>query len=113
VSLLADGLFLPALLLAFLAWLVPKLLSMLLPEGVRPLMINAFLSTLILFGLSTVFFSLLYIWKGVGWDELASFGTFANIVFFGKLGLISGMIWAPIMVLSVASLPRNWVKAIW
>jgi hypothetical protein len=44
---------------------------------------------------------------------LASFGTFANIVFFGKLGLISGMIWAPIMVLSVASLPRNWVKAIW
>lgn len=113
MSLLADGLFLPALLLAFSAWLVPKLLSMLLPEGMRPLMINAFLSTLILFGLSTVFFSLLYIWKGVGWDELTSFGTFANIVFFGKLGLISGMIWAPIMVLSVASLPDNWVKGIW
>ena len=113
MSLIADGLFLPALVLAFLAWAVPKLLSMLLPEGVRPLMINALLSTVVLFVLSTSFFSLLYIWKGVSWDELASFGTLANIVFFGKLGLIGGLIWAPIMVLTVANLPRSWVSKVW
>ena len=113
MNLIADGLILPAACLALLAWVVPKLLSMVLPEGVRPLMINALLSTVILFALSTGFFSLLYVWKGVGWDELAGFGAFANIVFFGKLGLIAGLIWAPIMVLTVANLPRGWVRAVW
>lgn len=113
MSLFIDSLILPALMLAFLAWLVPTLLSMLLPEGTRMLMLIAFLSVVVLFVLSVVFFSLVYSWKGIEWDELARFGTLANIKFFGKLGLISSLIWAPIIVLSVASMPRNWVKAIW
>ena len=49
MSLISDGLFVPAAVLALLAWLVPKLLSMVMPEGVRPLLMIAFLSTVILF----------------------------------------------------------------
>lgn len=86
MNLIVDGLILPAACLALLAWVVPKLLSVVLPEGVRPLIVNALLSTMILFALSTAFFSLLYAWKGVSWDELAGFGGFANIVFFWKIG---------------------------
>lgn len=110
---MTDGLLIPALILALLAWMVPKLWSMVLPEGVRPLMLNAFLSTIVLFALSSLFFMALYVWQGVVADDLARFGWVENIVFFGRLGLIAGLIWAPIMVISVANLPRHWTKAVW
>ncbi len=113
MSLLSDGLFLPAIIIAFLAWLVPKLLSAVLPEGVKPLVLNAAVSTFALFTLSTVFFVLLYIWQGVNWSAIADYGMAANVLFFGKLGLISAIIWAPIMVLTLANLPRYWVTKVW
>lgn len=113
MNLISDGLFIPAVTIALLAWMVPKLFAMLLPEGVGPLLLNAFLSTLTLFGVSTAFFVLLYLGRGMGWSEIASFGIVANIAFFGKLGLLFGMIWAPFMVLSVANLPRYWVEKVW
>tara|TARA_R110002051_G_scaffold183061_1_gene252671 strand:- start:11677 stop:12018 length:342 start_codon:yes stop_codon:yes gene_type:complete len=113
VTLISDSLLLPAASLAMLAWLVPKLLSMVMPEGVKPLLLITFLSTVILFAISAGFFVVLYVWQGITWAQLADFGMVANVVFYGKLGLIAGLIWAPIMVLSVANLPRGWVKAIW
>lgn len=109
----ASGLFFPALVLALLAWLVPKLLSFLMPEGVKPLMVLAFLSAVILFAISGVYFFLLYVWRGAPGAELADFGLVENLVFFGRLALTSTIIWAPIMVLSVAALPRHWVKETW
>ena len=113
MSLISDGLFVPAAVLALLAWLVPKLLSMVMPEGVRPLLMIAFLSTVILFLLSAGFFVALYLWQGISWAQIAAFGVMANVAFYGKLGLIAGLLWAPIMVLSVANLPRGWVKKVW
>ena len=110
---LLDGLFFPAVILAFLAWMVPKIMSFFMPEGVRPLLVLALLSTLLLFVISTLFFVVLYLWQGAPLTGLAGAGAAANILFFGRLGLIAGMIWAPIMVLSVASLPRHWKKEIW
>lgn len=113
MSLFSDSLFVPALTLALLAWLVPKLLSMVLPEGIKPLLLNAFLSTVFLFCLSAGFFVVLYFWQGLTWAQFAEYGVAANVLFYGKLGLIAGMIWAPIMVLSVANLPRSWVSKVW
>lgn len=109
----SDGLLIPAMILAFLAWIVPKLLSLVLPEGVRPLLLNALLSTLLLFVISTLFFVVLYAVQGVGVAEMSEYGFSANAVFFGRLGLISGLVWAPVMVLSVANLPRHWVTKVW
>ncbi|WP_341368579.1 hypothetical protein [Yoonia sp. BS5-3] len=109
----ADGLLVPAIMIAALGFAVPRLLARLLPEGVRPLMLNAFLSTLILFILSAGFFMLLYAGQGAGLSELLSLGAVSNIFYFGKLGLAAALIWAPIMVLSVAGLPRKWVKETW
>ena len=112
-DLLSDSLFLPALILAVLGFLVPRILARVLPEGVKPLLLNAFLSTVLLFLISALFFLLLYVWQGVPLSELLGTGIAANIAFFGRLGLVAAIIWAPIMLLSVAGLPRKWVKETW
>lgn len=109
----SDTLYLPAMALALLAWLVPKFLSMVFPEGVKPLLALTFVATLLLFVISVLFFVLLYLWQGVSLADLSVLGWWENITFFGRLGLISGLIWAPIMILSVASLPRTWKKEVW
>lgn len=112
-SLLSDGLFLPALALAVLAFLVPRLVARVLPEGVKPLLLNAFLSTVALFVISASFFFCLYLWQGLSLAQISEPGLAANVVFFGRLGLIAALIWGPIMILSVAGLPRKWVKETW
>jgi hypothetical protein len=112
-ELLSEGLFLPVLVLAGAAFAVPRLLAFVLPEGVVPLMMNAVLSTLVLFALSAAFFALLYFWQGVPLAQLADAGLWASVGFFGRLGLMAAIIWAPIMILSVAGLPRKWVKETW
>ena len=109
----SDGLVVPVMVLAVLAYGVPRLLARWLPEGVTPLMVNALLSTVLLFALSAVFFALLYFWQGLPVDQLSGVGLAASVVFFGRLGLMSAIIWAPIMILSVAGLPRKWVKETW
>jgi hypothetical protein len=112
-DLFSDSLFFPALVLAVLGFVVPRLLALVLPEGVKPLLINAFSSTVLLLVLSTGFFVCLYIWQGFPMAELMEAGLSANLQFFGRLGLIAALIWAPIMLLSVAGLPRKWVKETW
>ena len=112
-ELLAGGLFLPTVALALAAWAVPKVLSLFLGEGVKRLVIIGLLSTVIMFVLSGGFFAALYIWQGVAYEDFIGFGFWPNIQFFGRLGLSSALIWAPIMILSLAGLPRHWTKAVW
>lgn len=112
-SILSDGLILPALLLAVVGFVVPRLMARLLPEGVRSLMVNAFASTLILVTVAAGFFFCLYLWQGLDAEILTAQGLAANLWFFGRLGLVSALIWAPIMVLSLAGLPRKWVHETW
>lgn len=112
-DLLSDSLILPAVVLAALAFAVPRVLARWLPEGVRPLMLNAFLSTAAMFVLSAIFFVLLYLWQGAPLSQIMQSGVAGNIAFFGELGLMAAIIWAPIMVLSVAGLPRTWVEETW
>lgn len=112
-GMISDGLFLPALILASLAFAVPRLLARVLPEGVAPLLLNAFAATVLLFLISSMFFAGLYLWQGAPFDRIIQTGWAATMLFFGKLGLMAAIIWAPIMVLSVAGLPRHWVKETW
>lgn len=109
----SEGLFVPVAILAVLAFFVPRLLARWLPEGVTPLMVNALVSTVLLFALSAAFFVLLYFWQGVPVGQMSDAGLAASVGFFGRLGLMSAIIWAPIMILSVAGLPRTWVNETW
>jgi len=112
-ALLKEGLILPAVALGFAGFFVPRLLARVLPEGVVPLLMNAFLSTVLLFVISAMVFVGLYAWQGIPLAEVAAQGVAANVVFFGRLGLASAIIWAPLMLLSVAGLPRKWVQETW
>lgn len=113
MTLLGDGLIIPALALALIGWLVPKMLSLFWPEGVKALFLLAFMATLIMLALGLAFFVVLYAWQGVPLATLFTPGWAAGLVHFGRLGMISALLWGPIMVLSVAGLPRHWVKETW
>lgn len=112
-DLLSEGLILPALLLGLVGLVVPQLLARLLPEGVMPMMINGAVSTVLTFVLASGFFYLLYLWQGAPLDRLGDAGTGALIFHFGSLGLASALIWAPVMILSLAGLPRKWKHETW
>ncbi|RYH03951.1 hypothetical protein EU805_00845 [Salipiger sp. IMCC34102] len=108
-----GGLVLPAMALGFLAWLVPKIYSMVLPEGAWPLVLNAVLSAFTLAALAAAFFLALYLREGIPLDRIVDLGLWGNAVFFGRLSASTALIWGPIMVLSLAALPRTWVRAVW
>lgn len=110
---MSQGLILPALILGFAGFAVPRIVAGVLPEGVAPLMINAFASTVLLVGISGAFLFGLYVWQGLGAAVLTQEGLAANVWFFGRLGVVSGLIWAPVMLLSLAGLPRKWVTVTW
>lgn len=109
----SQALLFPAFVIAVLGFVVPRLWARMLPEGVKPLMLNAFLSTVVMIVLSAVLFIGLYVGQGAEISDLFSLGLVSNTVFFGQLGVASAIIWAPIMVLSLAGLPRRWVKETW
>jgi hypothetical protein len=109
----SSGLLLPALALAVLGWLVPRLLARVWPEGVGPLLLLAFVSTLVLLALAAGFFLLLYAWQRAPVAELFAPGWGPGVAHFVRLGLLSALLWAPIMILSVAGLPGRWKEKTW
>ena len=70
-------------------------------------------SSAIMLLLGVGFFCLLYVWQGVPFDMLFENGVVDGIMHFLGLGGISALIWAPIMLLSLAGIPRTWVKETW
>ena len=112
-GLLSDGLILPSVVLVLAAFGVPRILARVLPEGVVPLLVNAFVSTVLLFVLSALLFVWLYLGQELDIATLTAQGLTRNIVFFGRLGIAAAIIWAPVMILSLSGLPRKWVNATW
>ncbi len=108
-----SSLILPGLILAFIGFIVPKLVARRLPEGVRPLIWNGVISTGILYLISVAFFFGLYLVQGIPIGALTGAGAFATFWHFGKLGGLAAFFWGPIMLLSLANLPRHWTEAEW
>ena len=109
----SSGLILPALALAVLGWLVPRVLARVWPEGVGPLLLLALASTLILIVLATALFVMLYLGQGVPLALILDVGVLGGWPHLLRLGLVSALVWAPIMILSVANLPRHWKEETW
>jgi hypothetical protein len=109
----SSGLLFPALALGVLGWLVPRLLARVWPEGVGPLLLLAFIATFLLLALAAGFFLLLYALQGAPVAALFEPGLGAGLGHFLRLGLLSALVWAPVMVLSVAGLPRHWKVKTW
>jgi len=112
-ELFALEVFLPSFVLGVFAWFVPVGLARIMKEGLRPLMMLALIATLVLFALSTVVFYVLYLSQGISAADLAQFSFAENLVFFGRLGLSSALVWVPILLLSIMNRPRYWVNETW
>ena len=74
-------------------------------------MIREFSSGLIL--LASALFMLLYVGQGVPLEVILDVGVLGGWPHFLRLGLASALVWAPIMILSVANLPRHWKEKTW
>lgn len=109
-ELFADGVIVPMIVLLALGWIVPQVLGRLLPEGVAALIVLACVAFVVLWVAGGLFFAGLYIAQGA---PMAAFTPAQAVLHFGRLGLLSGIIWLPVMILSVANLPRKWVKEVW
>jgi hypothetical protein len=110
---MTEGLLIPAILLGLLGWLVPKLWSMVLPEGFPALAANAVLSAAVLTGITALYFMGVYWAAGVTLARLIDQGVIGNVVYFGRLGLAAAIIWAPMMGIALMGLPRTWVRIRW
>ena len=96
----------PIAALMAMAWALPWALGRALPEGVGWLLANGALSTLLLAGASAAGFWWLY---GEAGDAVLRAAPWH----FATLAARSALIWAPVMVLSLANLPRGWTRARW
>jgi hypothetical protein len=109
---LAD-LILPLLGIGLLGWVVPRLLGRVWPEGLGPLLLLALVATLLLTLLSALVFLLLYQLQGEPMDVLLAEQFAAGAAYFLRLGLLSALVWAPVLILSVAGLPKRWKHQTW
>ncbi|PWJ12085.1 hypothetical protein [Jannaschia seohaensis] len=97
---------LPLLGLGLLAWGLPWALGRVLPEGVAWLVVNGLISAAVLAVVAAAGFMLLYgaaggvVWREAPWH-------------FVMLSARSALLWAPILVLSLANLPKGWTEAEW
>lgn len=109
-GIVAIDVLLPAVLLGVLGWIVPQLLAKIMPEGLGPLVAIATYSFGILLVLSGLIFMLLYTVRGAMPEDVS---LMAALFTFGRAGLLSGLLWLPVLIISVANLPRKWVKEVW
>lgn len=109
----STNLLFPALFLALMGWLVPKFLSTVMAEGVKPLVVLSMLSVAIMTVVTSLLFLILYMVQGVAFDVLLGAGIGNFILFLLRLTVSAAIIWAPIMVLSIAGLPRTWTSVEW
>lgn len=112
-ALLTDGLWAPVLVLGFLGWLVPRLLSGAMPETVTAVFLLGLVSTALMLLLAGAAFAGLYLLTGVPLSGFFAAGIEGGIWHFLRLGAMSGIIWAPILALSTASWPGRWKENTW
>lgn len=110
---MTTDLLIPSMMLMLFGWLVPRGLSLVFPEGVGPLLRLAATSVVLMFAIAMLFFMGLYQARGAPLREFFTEGLLDGMIFFGKLGAASALIWGPILILSVAGLPKHWVEEEW
>ena len=109
----AADLLLPALGAVALAALIPWALSRALPEGVPALALNTALSTILMALLAAGYFLAAYHARDPEMTRALLARPLAAAWRFGSLSALSALLWAPVLVLSLAQIPGRWRHATW
>lgn len=104
---------LPILTLFAVSIVVPRLLGRLLPETHRAVWLNGVLSALILWGFSALWMFASYIWQDSRLLTLFGLAPGQSLLHFARLGLMAGLIWAPVGLLSLSTVPGRWKVGEW
>lgn len=108
-----TSLIFPALCLGAMGWFVPKGIARFWPEGVGWLAALGVVSSVVMTALGAAFFAAFYVIRGVPLADLAATGGGALLGEFVRLSLMSGLLWVPLMILSIMYIPRGWVREVW
>lgn len=109
-----TSLILPVGLMAVIGWVVPRLLARVFPEGAWPLIWLGGTAFVLCLALSGMVFAVLYMIGGAPVGEmLAEVGLWPTLWHFAKRGMLSAIVWLPIMILSTAQLPAKWTSETW
>lgn len=103
----------PLVAAVVLAMLIPRGFARVIPEGVAGLIWNGVASSLVMFALSFGYFVWSYTVQNVALIDLFGANAGGSFWHFARLAALFAFLWAPIIVLTVASFPRHWKEVQW
>lgn len=104
---------LPIFLLMALAAALPHLLLRLFPETFAGVLLNAAVCALLLTAIAAGYFFASYLARSTALLDLAGIAPAETVLHFLKLGLGAGLVWGPVLVLSVSYTPSRWKENVW
>jgi hypothetical protein len=107
------ALLIPVVLLVATAILLPRLLLRWMPETLGGLILNGAITAAVLTGIASGWLFLSYLWRDSRLLDLFGLAPGGTLLYFLRLGLMSALIWAPVLVLALATLPKRWKHATW
>ena len=108
-----TGVLIPVAALVLVAIYLPRLLARVTPESLAGLIVNGALSAVALTMLAAAYFLWSYARQDTRLLDLIGFAPGETLGHFLRLGLGSALIWGPVLVLSVSTLPRRWKENVW
>jgi len=107
------ALLVPVAGLVALAVFLPRLILRWMPETLAGLILNGAITALLLTVLAAGWLFLSYVRADRRILEFFDMAPGGTAFHFLRLGFMSALIWAPVLVLSLASLPKRWKTAKW
>lgn len=104
---------LPLIAFSALAILLPRLFLPFMPETAGGLVMNGIMVYAIITGLAAIFFFWSYTQQDTRVTELLGLEPARSVAHFLRLGVMSSVVWAPVMVLRIAGLHRHWKENTW
>ncbi|MEL7211801.1 MAG: hypothetical protein AAGK92_04005 [Pseudomonadota bacterium] len=108
-----TGVALPLIGFSILALLLPRLVLPAMPETFGGLIANGVIVYGVILAVAAGYFYWSYTQQDTRVAELLGLEPAQSLVHFLRLGVMSSVVWAPVMVLRIAGLHRHWKENTW
>ena len=104
---MSGAVLVPVAILVLIAVAVPRLVARAVGRGARAGAVNLTLSAVVLTLISGGYFAIDYALRDPRTLGVAGAQPLAALAHFTWLGLMSGLVWGPVMILSLTALPQQ------